>query len=102
MALSAWAALSSLLLNTLKHLLGINFQQILSGAEQPGTWVPVDFHFGLYRSYQRALEMPLLVGHRLGERHFAVCLRATMLLHISIIIDFKKVQLNGGKSRAVL
>lgn len=96
-----WAAPSSLLLSTLKRLLGLDFRQTLSGEEQPGTWVPVDFHLGLYRSYQRALEMPLLVGHRLGERHYAVSLRATILLHISIIIDFKKVQLNGGKSRAV-
>lgn len=102
MELSAWAALSFLLLNTLKHLLGINFQQILSGEAQPGTWVPVDFHFGLYRSYQRVLEMPLLVGHRFNERHYAVHLRATLLLHISVIIDFKKVQLNGGKRRALL
>lgn len=93
-----WAALSSLLLNTLKHLLGLDFRQALSGAEQPGMWVPVDFHFGLYRSYQRGLEMPLVVGHRLGERHYAVSLRATALLHMSIIIDFKKVRLNGGKS----
>lgn len=101
MALSVWAALSSLLLNTLKHLLGLSFQQTLSGEEQPGTWVPVDFHFGLYRSYQRVLEMPLLVGHRLGERHYALHLRATLLLHISVIVDFRKVQLNGGKRRAL-
>lgn len=64
-------------------------------------WVPVDFHLGLYRSYRRALEMPLLVGHRLNERHFAIQMTATVLLHISVIIDFKKMQLNGGKFRAV-
>lgn len=64
-------------------------------------WVPVDFHFGLYRSYRRALEMPLLVGHRLNERHFAIQMTATFLLHISVIIDFKKAQLNGGKLRAL-
>ena len=102
MALSVLAVLSSLLLSTLKHLLGLDFRQTSCGEEQPGTWVPVDFHFGLYRSYQRVLEMPLLMGHRLGERHVAVQLTATMLLHISIIIDFKKVQLNGGNGRALL
>lgn len=64
--------------------------------------MPVDFHFGLYRSYRRGLEMPLLVGHQLGERHYAISLNATILLHFSVIIDFKKVQLNGGKGRAVL
>lgn len=62
-------------------------------------WFPVDFHLGLYRSYQRVLEMPVLVGHRLGERHYAMHLRATCLLHFCLIIDFKKVQLNGGKGR---
>ena len=86
----------------MKHVLGLDFRQTLSGEEQPGTWVPVDFHFGLYRSYQLVLEMPLLVGHRLGERHYAISLRATLLLHISIIIDFKKLQLNGGKRGASL
>ena len=96
------AVLSSLLLSTLKRLLGIHFRQTSSGEEQPGTWVPVDFHFGLYRSYQRVLEMPLLMSHKLGQRHVALQLTATFLLHVSIIIDLQKVQLNGGKHRALL
>ena len=102
MARSVLAVLSSLLLSTLKRLLGLNFRQTSSGEGQPGTWVPVDFHFGLYRNYQRGLEMPLLMGHRLGERHIAVQLTATFLMHVSIIIDFQKVQLNGVKHRALL
>jgi hypothetical protein len=79
------------------QLLKATFRQVATGPDATGLWLPVDFHFGLYRSYQRVLEAPLLLEHQVGERHIAFQLTATVLLHISVIIDFKKVQLNGGK-----
>ena len=101
MSLFKRAALSSLPKSTLKHLLAIRFQHVLSGEAQPGLWTPVDFHLGVYRNHRRALEMPLVMGHRLGERHWAVEVSANLLLHFCVIVDFKKVQLNGGKGCAV-
>ena len=101
MSLFQRAVLSSLRKSTLKHLLAIRFQHALSGEAQQGLWIPVDFHFGVYLNYRRALEMPLVIGHRLGERHLAVEMSATMLLHFCIILDFRKVQLNGGKHRVL-
>lgn len=101
MSLLQRAALSSLHKSTLKHLLAIRFQHALSGEAQAGLWFPVDFYLGVYRSRRRALELPLVTGHRLGERHLAVEISATVLLHFCIILDFKKVQLNGGKDSAL-
>ncbi len=79
----------------MKHLLGIRFQHELSGEAKSGIWMPVDFHFGVYRNCRRALEVPLVMGHQLGERHWAVELSATVLLHFCIIIDFKKAQFSS-------
>ena len=35
--------------------------------------------------------------HRLSERHMALELTAACLLYLRVIIDFRKVQLNGVK-----
>lgn len=57
----------------------------------------MDFYIGLCRRKRRALEAPAVMEHRLSERHMALELTAACLLYLRVIIDFRKVQLNGVK-----
>ena len=58
-------------------------------------WLPIDFYFAISASRRRLLEVPTFLVHDMRKDCRAFRFECCVLLQVCIILDVKKVRLNG-------